>query len=268
MNINNNICIYVSSPFSYKDIFDIYYQTYKKFASQSSIPLVLSTNYNAIYEDIKIISSGDINDSWVSRSIDALKLIDTKYILLMCDDIFLTAEMNDNKIYHIVDFMEKNDINFCRLQPRKKGLKIKGENFLIREYQTSPYAKNLQIGIYNKEYLLNVIGDGSLSAWDIEARWLKECLYAEKKPFKDIICVSKPIIEVVHGVEKGKLYPSTIRKLKQLGFEINSDRKILSRYWEIKKNIIGKIGIVLSPKVRYCMKKLLSKIGFIFVSEY
>lgn len=264
--MRKDICIYVSSPYSYKDIFDVYYQSYKKFAS--SIPLVLSTNYDAKYDGIRIISSGDINDSWVSRSIDALKQIDAKYILLSCDDMFLVGDLYDNEIHHIVDVMDKYDIKFCRLKPRKKGVTVEGEDYLIYEYQTIPYAKNLQIGIFDRKYLIDVLGDGKLSAWDIEAKWLKESHFAENKPFEDVICVSRPILQVVHAVDKGKLYPSAVKAIKKIGIHIESDREIMSFKQEVRNNIQSKLGLLLPQKVRHGLKVLLAKLGVKYTSEY
>lgn len=264
--MRSDICIYVSSPYSYKDIFDIYYQTYKKFAS--SIPLVLSTNYDAKYDGIRIISSHDINDSWVSRSIDALKQIDTKYVLLSCDDMFLVGDLPNNEIHHIVDVMDEYDIKFCRLKPRKKGVKVEGEDYLIYEYQTTPYAKNLQIGIFKREYLIDVLGDGKLSAWDIEARWLKESHKADNKPFEDVICVSKTVIKCVHAVDKGQLYPSAIKKMTSLGIQFNTNRTIMPFVRETQERLRGFIGLMFSPYLRHHIKKILSKIGLRFTSEY
>ena len=266
--MRKDICFYVSSPYSYKDIFDVYYQTFQKFAAKSSIPLVLSSNYDAIYEGIQIISSDDINDSWVTRSIDALKQIKTKYVLLSCDDMFLINEFLDNEIFHIVDVMDKLNINFCRLKPRKKGVQVSGEDYLIYEYQSIPYAKNLQIGIFNREYLLNVLGDGKLSAWDIEANWLKESYLAKNIPFKDVICVSKPILKIVHAVDKGKLYPSAIKEIKRIGLDINTEREVMPVIRELKLHIYGLWGTLLPNKSRYILKRILSKIGFKFTTEY
>ena len=264
--MRNDICIYVSSPYSYKDIFDVYYQTYKKFSS--SIPLVLSTNYDAKYDGIRIISSGDINDSWVSRSIVALKQIKTKYVLLSCDDMFLLSDLPNNYIYHIVDVMDKFKINFCRLKPRKRGVQVSGEEYLIYEYQTKPYAKNLQIGIFNREYLIDALGDGKLSAWDIEAKWLKEAYLAENKPFDDVICVSKPILDVVHAVDKGKLYPSAIKSVKRLGFTINTNREVMSFGREFKQHLQGRMSEILPKNLRHLLKSSLSKVGVKFTTEY
>lgn len=264
--MRTDICIYVSSPYSYKDIFDVYYQTYKKFAS--SIPLVLSTNYAANYDGIRIISSGDINDSWVSRSISALKQIEAKYVLLSCDDMFLISDMPDDEIYHIVEVMDKCNLNFCRLKPRKRGVKVTGEEYLIYEYQTIPYAKNLQIGIFNREYLLEVLGDGKLTAWDIEKKWLKESHLAENKPFTDVICVSKPILKFVHAVDKGKLYPSAIKSIKKLGFAIKTNREVMSYGREFKQYLSEKLGLLLPQHLRHFIKGFLSKIGVKFTTDY
>lgn len=43
------------------------------------MPFVLSTNYDAKYEGIRVLSSGNLQDSWTERTIGALNYIDTDY---------------------------------------------------------------------------------------------------------------------------------------------------------------------------------------------
>lgn len=266
--MDNRITLYVSSPYSYKDIFDAFYECYRMFWKNPGIPFVLSTNYQANYDGVKVISSGDLNDGWVDRSLNALQQVESKYILLMCDDLFINKQINESLILHIVEVMERFKLNFCRLNPCKDGIALDGEPNLLRLYKTTPYAKNLQIGIFNREYLINTIKEGNRSAWDIESDWQQESINSERALFEDVIGVKTSIISYIHGVWKGALYPGAVRKLEGLGVCLDGDRPLMSKKKELLQEMKIFTRTLISPSMRYSLKKLLKKFGVGFTSKY
>lgn len=266
--MDNRITLYVSSPYSYKDIFDAFYKCYSMFWKNPSIPFVLSTNYQANYDGIKVISSGDLNDGWVDRSLNALQQVDSKYILLMCDDLFINKEINESQVLHIVEVMERYNLNFCRLNPSKDGVVLEGEQNLLHLYKTTPYAKNLQIGIFNREYLINTIKEGNRSAWDIESDWQQESIKSDRVLFEDVIGVKISIISYIHGVWKGTLYPGAVKKLEKLGIHIDGDRPLMSKKKELLQEIKIFTRALVSPRTRYRLKYIISMVGIKFSSNY
>lgn len=266
--MNNTITLYVSSPYSYKDVFDVFYSCYTRYWRKPSIPFVLSTNYEANYEGVEVISSGNLDDTWVERSLPAIEKIKTKYLLLMCDDLFICNSVNEEDIKRIVEIMDNNSINFCRLNPCTKGVPLNNGKYIKKLYKTTPYARNLQIGIFNREYLISIIKEGNRSAWDIESDWQKESLSSRKEPFSDIVGVTIPIIHYIHGVQKGYLFPSAVNELRRIGICIESGRPIMSKTQEIVLKLKIFLRTVFSPHLRYQLKRSLKKIGVSFTSDY
>lgn len=266
MTSKEQMCIYVSSPKSYSDILDVFLLCKKRFWSDCVYTTVISTNYDLKTSDAYVINSGNINDSWVERSLQALKNIDYKYVLLLCDDIFISEQIDNNKISEIVDYMERYSINYCRLKPLKKGKRIDELPYLSFVNQNTPYGINLQRGIFRREYLIELLGDGHQSAWKIEGNLLEQSMNASAEPFDDVIACNENIFPVIHGVEKGKWFPSAIKKLSKIDIKVTEDREILSRLAEIKHNVITRLSDHISPENRRKVKMIAQKVGFKFVN--
>ena len=263
---NSLLTIYVSSPLAYRDVFNVFYKCFKRCWGDCTFPFVLSTNSSTdSFDDITVINSENECDSWVERSIFSLKKISTKYVLIMCDDIFISHKVNNDKIKEIVKFMDDNNMDFCRLKPTKKG-KRKEKNILLLSSNV-PYAKNLQIGIYNREFLLRELGEGKESAWDIENRWNKEALANSKRYYSNIIGVRKPVIHYYHGVFKGRWFPRVFKKLKKDGLLFDTGREVLSFKIASYEHIKGFFGCLFPLSLRYKIKKLLLKFGVHFTTE-
>ena len=260
------LIIYVSSPDSYSDIFKVFLKCYKKYWADCPYEFVLSTN-SLCYEGIRTLRNYKQNDTWTERTIAALKQIDSEYILLMNDDFFITDYVDSAKIEHILDLMDKYDLMYCKLAKNAKGIPVEKGCNLLRVNKRQPYGKNLQVGIFRKEYFEGILGNGEKSAWDLEKEWLKETLDAPNEYFENITASSEIIIDTVHGVAKGMWFPSALKKLKSLQIEVDSQRGILSKSEENKMNIISYVGKRCSPRLRYNIKKLLTKFGMKFTTE-
>lgn len=267
--MKDRLTIYVSSPKAYKDVFDIFFQCYNKFWKGSEFPFVLSTNYDAKYEGIRVLSSGNLQDSWTERTIGALNTIDSDYILLLCDDLFINKTVNDEEIKAILDLMDQYKIDYCRLNPFKKGARFNESDLIYKVHKRMPYALNLQRGIFRKDFLLSLLGDGSKSAWDLENEWLQKSQVAPNEYYDNIAVVGKNVISVIHAVQKGLFYPSVKKRLGVIGISINSDRQYMPRRTEMIQQLKEYLGNGLfNPKVRYLLKSILGKLGFSFTSKY
>lgn len=258
--------IFVSSPNEYQDVFQVYYQCINKYWKSCPYEVVLATN-NQKYEGISVVNNYLSGDSWTERTIPVLQKIQSKYVLLMCDDILLIDDVDTIELSKILDDMDCYHINFCRLKPYKKGVQVSDSSNLLYLNRRAPYAKNLQIGIYNRDYLLELLGDGTKSAWKLECEWVKESLNAPNEFFDDIVACKNEVLPFVHGVIKGKWFPSAVFQLKRRSVWCKSDREILTKYQERKIKLISKVGYILSPRAKWRIKKLLSRFGFKFVTE-
>lgn len=266
MRYEEQLCIYISSPKSYKDVLDTFIKCKNKLWKDCPYDLVISTNHNLQISNAYVINSGDVNDSWVDRSLQALNQIDYKYVMLLCDDMFITQSIDCRLINEIVNYMDLYNLNFCRLKPVYRGKKIKEFPYLSYVNQNEPYGINLQRGIFRREYLIKLLGDGTQSVWDIEGNLLEQAYNAPKKPFKDVIACNKEIFPIIHGVEKGKWFPSAIKTLSTLGISVESNREILSGSIEFRQNLITYLSSRISPQSRKLFKLVAQKLGYKFTN--
>ena len=253
--MDKRLSIYVSSPDSYADVFSVFLEGYRKYWPDCPYEFILTTNTKE-YEGIHCICNGEKNDSWVSRTIAALPKIKSKYILLMCDDLIISGTINNDKIEHILDYMDSHNINFCRLNPLVIGEKIDELPILRKVNKQTPYAVNLQIGIFNIDYFRNLLADGSLSAWDIEAQINQKASVAKNENFEDIVTVSQYVIPYVHGVYKGMWKRRSVRMINRKGIKFNIQRPFVPLKLELKIFFIKCLQYKLSPRIRSLLKKI------------
>ena len=249
--------IFVSSPRSYKDVFDVFYFCYNHWWSNSPYPLILATNYDAKYNGIIVINSNNEQDSWVNRTISSLLQIDCEYILLLCDDLFIKNYVQISYIEHILDIMDKNNFNYCSFIPSGKKNNIPGEKYLSYLNKRHPYGRNLQRGIFRRDYLLKLLGNGELSAWDLEKCWLSDTFLAANECFNKDIITNIDVIPVYHGIQKGRWFPSVKYRLKKNGICINGDRETMPILYEIINVLREKMIYVIKPYIRYKFKKII-----------
>lgn len=255
------LTIIISSPDSYSDVFGVFYQCLMRFWQDCSYEVILSTNSYKEYPNIKIIANKAKNDSWINRVIPLLKQVSTKYVLVIADDCFITAPVNSSAIGMIVDDMEKFDLNFCGLGNFKKGIKLNKGSLLNRVNKRQAYAKNLQVGIYNREFLLDCLSGEEVSAWEIEKRWIDETLSACNEYFDDIVSCRENVLHCVHGVVKSKWLPSAIHRLNKIGIEVELRRKVYLPHEELVMLLKKKIGNLFGPRSRKNIKSFLRKFG-------
>ena len=264
---NNRLSIYVSSPDSYSDVLAVFIKGFRKYWSDCPYELILTTN-SITYEGITCICNYKTGDGWVDRTLEALPKIHTKYILLLCDDIIISHNVNNKNIEMILDYMENHNIKFCRLNPLSHGEVIKELPILRKVYKNTPYAVNLQVGIFSKEYFEELLGDGSLSAWAIENKINAQASNARAEYFNDIVSTSQVVVPFIHGVYKGKWINSSIKMLKKRGLWIESTERGKTSFKTTLKIFVAELlQDKLSASARVKIKNLLRTLGCRFETD-
>lgn len=264
---DNRLSIYVSSPDSYADVFGIFLKGFHKYWSDCPYEFILTTNTNS-YEGITCICNNKQEDTWVERTLAALPNIKTKYVLLMCDDIIISDKVNNAIIEQLLDYMDSNDIRYCRLGPLPIGSKIESFPLLRKVNKQTPYAINLQIGVFRKDLFIELLGDGSLSAWDIENSINEQAAVAGDEDFKDVLAASNYIVPYIHGVYKGKWIRKAVSDLTKKGLYNSSGRPLVSFTQDVRICVTHWIQWKVKPTHRRKVKNLLSKLGMKFVTEH
>lgn len=261
----NRLSIYVSSPDSYSDVFSVFYRAFFRYWKDCPYDFYLTTNTQA-YEDIKCIQNNKPGDTWVERTLAAMPKIDSKYLLLMCDDTFISQPVNNIDIERILDYMDNNNIKYCRIKPIKAKDIIGKEIGLCHVSTNIPYAVNLQIGIIRKDFLMHLLGDGKKSAWEIEGNIQNKLKVDKYNNYVDIVAVNKPIVSFVHGIWKGKWIRGTYNYIKKEYPDYVFERPRLSIGLSIKILLINNLEMMTPIKARRALKSILTKLGVKFTT--
>ena len=107
--------ILINSPDSYSDVFSVFLQCKEKNWRNCRYELVLSTNTKE-YKGLTVLhSGGKSGNSWMDREILALNFINTKYIMIMCEDSLIMSQVEESLLENILDDMDNYGINYCKL---------------------------------------------------------------------------------------------------------------------------------------------------------
>ena len=263
----NDMIIFIASPDSYKDVLKVFMECFNLFCKDCPYELIISTN-NGSYEGITVYNNHEINDSWMNRTIPVIREQNAQYILLLCDDMIITEKVDFNNLATILQTIKEKQINFCGLTNHIRGKKVSKGSPLEYVKKNKAYSRNLQAGIFQKDYFLDILGDGELSPWDLEEKWLKEAMQSKGEYFNDIVSCSIDVLHCCNGVYKGKWYWSCYQKLLKMGIKIDDSRDVIPRKEEIKMALYAKIGKTIPSKFRPYLKKAIRHTGHKFSTNY
>lgn len=118
----------------------------------------------------------DASDVWSVRLHNALKLIDTPYVLLVLDDFFFSKKINEEKIVEYITFMEENNVGELKLTPddkkRYSAICRKNDEF-VEYWKDNPFRVSITAGIWKIEFLHKIILP-IYSVWEAERNGIEE----------------------------------------------------------------------------------------------
>lgn len=262
----SKVAVFVCSPNSYSDVLQIFIECMKKNWPNCPYDFILATNDQS-YPNIKVINNYKKSDGWTDRALPVLKSINYEYVILLCDDAFISKPINNSEIDSILNVMEQKGFRYCRLKHYRHGKNVKELSLLSYLNMQSAYGLNLYKGIFRRDYLIEIIGDGTKTCWQLEMDWNSQSSKAPNEFYTDLASCTKEVIPTIHGLEKGKWFPSAIRKLKKGGMQIQGNREVMSFQSEMIYQIKTELGNAISPRNRKKLKRILQRIGVRFTTE-
>ena len=278
MNMNNvaspknRLTITMDAWYKYKDVRCLFLESLKRNWADLPYPFVIACDENIIDEQIPkqtevIVCDKLLTDS--KRHLEALKNSHTEYVLLIVEDGLITDTVDEKRIEDILDYMDANNIDFCKMVPvpNRFGKRIKDFKNAKFINKKQAYGVNYLCGIYRKSFLFSLLDSECKDSWEIEEMLLKQAALSKRGYFSDKIIVTDNPLHIVFCVESGKWSHWAIKYAKKNGYAVESDRGIWSAWHDIIAKTKHFISTIVPIKFRFALKKFFSKLGFKFATK-
>jgi len=104
-------------------------------------------------------------EKWTKRARETVEKIDDKYILLMCDDIFITNYVDESNIESLINYIDNDtasiNLHICSKSDNKKV------NNLINIRNKHNCLTSVMCGIWNKSNLIKIFSIDR-TPWELE----------------------------------------------------------------------------------------------------
>ncbi len=222
-------------------------------------------------KNLTVIKTGP-DRTWINCTLKAIESLDCKYFMFLLDDYYFSKKMKNGDVDEIIRVMEKKNVYFYRLSLRKDLDKSNSYQHIYSDFYN---AVNLQPAIWRRdkfiELLRKVKSLGLNSPWDFE-RYCIERLKRNDLPthvIEGVLYDTRDIMGYHNSIIQGKwvrhifyYYKYTLKVNLSKG-----DRKFMSLSDEFLDFAKRKGHAVFSYSTREKLKKVLSKLGFHFMSK-
>ncbi len=225
--MKQNVAIVVMSCDLYKDLWKDFFKLKEKNWSDCPYNTYLVTNSKRVNDKYaKTITCGD-ELNWTGRLEKCLSLIPEKYIILMLEDYYISDVVSTTKVKHIVEFIEKKDVAYYKLETRGTQFPLVYDNSIPFLKIITPdirYGVSLITSVWRKDFLLEVLDHNDYTAWEFEIH-RNESDDITKFTHELCLCDERNILNIVHVVQRSKYIPSAIRALKKKGVNIDVSQR-------------------------------------------
>lgn len=253
-----NISVLVLSCDRYRDLWNGFFECYEKHAKAMDVQLYLGSNICA-YSRNNLINIQSIDDKdWSTTTIKLISQIESKFIIVLLEDIYITSKIDENYFKNIVNFVNEHNVNYLRLFNRPgENFNKNNQNLAFELEKFHPYRLNV-VGLWNKEFLMKMLIPGE-SPWNFEIMGSYRSSYYER-----VYSLDKPLFKYKNMVEKGRWIPSSVRWAKRNNVTVNlSSREmptLISESLYYLKLYYFELITKLHPKKRIKAMEILRKV--------
>lgn len=232
--LKDSLSILVSTCDNYSDLWPLFSYYFEKNWPECDLnKYVLTNNAEFPSDGFKTIKVGEDKD-WSSNIIAALSEINTKYVLILLEDVFISKKVDHNLFEKIcIDFisMEGNYLKFLA-HPRSK--KRSNSIFFNVLPPGTLYRSTAVFALWDRNVLLEILKEGE-DAWEFETRGS-----IRSDSYENFYVIKANFFEYIHSVVRGKFLYSAWKEIK-----INEphlleliSRQVNSRVFDFKQNLI------------------------------
>ena len=174
---------------SYSDVWEGFMHCKQKYWSDCQYPMVIVTceEKNVPSGIDRVITTGKELE-WTERLHKALEQIDSAFVLLMLEDLYIDKAIDTERIKQCIDLMKQYNIGHLRLMPDIKYQQNFDKNTEYGEYtEGHAYRISTHPAIWKKEYLYELT-EKRMDAWNFEylisfesAKYPEKCLCTKDK---------------------------------------------------------------------------------------
>ena len=217
-NLKKTCCVLVVSCDNYSDLWEPFFELFRRFWPDCSFPVYLLTNkMKPEIRNLTVLSVGE-DISWSDNLLKALTLIPEDHVLLFIDDLFLYDCVNTAAIQQIVTFVVNNDANCVIMDPHMKPDYPQNEIMGVLS-KGAIYRTSTVLPIWRKSTLSELLVPGE-SAWDFEIRGS-----IRSDAYDGFYCSRHSILPIMNCVIKGKWQRGFVKKVESLGMTVNLTRR-------------------------------------------
>lgn len=230
------LSILVLSCDKYRDLWLDFFRIRDVYWPDSDFDWYLITESSPFeYNDVKVIHTGK-NLNWTGRLKYALERIPSDYIGWYLDDFYISKTVDNSLIHQLVNKMDVEKIDHINVSDVFDSLVKMPEphNYHDRHLLIIPSHKKYGIStasaLWNKEYLLKLLGDEDKNAWQFEIDLCKLAISKDGLPGTILCDERKPFnVTPVPVVIQGKYYPKSIKFFKDKGIDLTiGERGLMS----------------------------------------
>lgn len=231
--MKERLTILLVSYDGYSDLWPTFFACKEKFWPNCPYPIVLANNEKGMdVSGLRVINCGK-DAQWSTRTRRALESIDTKYIMFLLEDLFISDVVKTENIENALDLMDEDGINYYKMMTfsKIKTSLYKGFEYLHQIPSSLPYGVSLQAAIWDRNHFMEMVGTDDYNPWVFEVERLEE--EQRSGDLETILGVfdSRNILNICHMVVQGKYLPRSVIHMEKVGVIVDtSSRNTMSWY--------------------------------------
>jgi hypothetical protein len=258
---NMDLSILIVGFDGYKDVWDIDIYLLNKYWSNRPKTYLATSVLKPEYNNVEVIATGD-GSEWSKKAYNALKVINTKYVLLLLEDFFISSPVNNTLVLDSLQLIKENKIKFYQVLVQliksswEKGAPFQGNKHIKIIPQDKKYPLNLQAAIWDREFLMETIGEGNYNAWQFE---IKQIAISDINVNRiEYLIDDRNILNIEHTIVQSKYLRAPLKRLqiKEPCIDFSS-REVLS----YKENFKYQLKLLMYSLTPQCLVKPFKRIG-------
>ncbi len=200
-----DIDVVVISCDKYSDVWPYFFENFDYYWNDCPLQIYLISNKKK-YRSKKINNILTVSDvSWSDNLLFGLKHLNSKYVLLMIDDLILNKKISNISIMKIFNWVVQNEPNHVRLHVSNNPI-FYNDLVGLMPLKT-PYKISTMPSIWKRSFLQDILKHGE-SAWDFEIQGSKRAF-----TFGEFYSLYENCISYDNSIIKSKWQRHMIKKL-------------------------------------------------------